>query len=144
MIALSHAPLAVERVVAAVADPAHGGLGCFVGSTRAEPGPMPLVALHYEAYEVLARDELRHIAERLSREHGARIAIVHRLGRVAVGEVAVVVAASAPHRAEALAACSAAVEALKADVPIWKRTIRADGSGDWVGGPEMGAVTVPR
>lgn len=140
MIALSHAPLDASAVAAAVADGEHGATVVFAGTTRAESAAREVVALEYEAFAEMALDSMRAIAAAVAHRHGARVAIVHRLGRVAVGEDAVVAAASAPHRAAAFAACAEAMNLLKADVPIWKRTIHADGGTRWDDGV-AGALT---
>jgi molybdopterin synthase catalytic subunit len=88
--------------------------------------------LHYEAYEPMALRALQQIVTDLSCEHGATVAIHHRLGTLVPGELAVVIAAGAPHRAEAFAACRDAIERLKRDVPIWKKEVATDGAV-WVG-----------
>lgn len=131
MIGLSDLPLDVAAVCATVADDEHGGTAVFVGSTRAERDVRHVTALEYEAFATMAVAEMEHIASHVSRCHGARLAMVHRLGVVDVGEPAVVVAASAPHRAAAFEACRDAVDRLKADVPIWKRVHHADGTAAW-------------
>lgn len=131
MIALTADQIDPEEVRRAVDDPEHGGLTMFVGLTRREGGERPVEALEYDAYEPLAIVELERIAEEARERHGARMAIVHRLGRVAVGEPSVVVAASAPHRAEAFAACREGIDRLKQTVPIWKCTHFGDGGREW-------------
>jgi molybdopterin synthase catalytic subunit len=89
--------------------------------------------LEYEAYAPMAVRVMDEIRARIETElPGTRVAIHHRIGRLAVGEPAVVIAASAPHRAEAFAACREAIEALKRDVPIWKREVADDGAV-WIG-----------
>jgi molybdopterin synthase catalytic subunit len=80
----------------------------------------------------MAEERLAAIAGELERRHGARLAILHRTGVLAVGDVAVVIAASAPHRAEAFAACREAIERLKVEVPIWKKEVGEDGE-EWIG-----------
>ena len=89
--------------------------------------------LEYEAYGSMARRTMAVLIDRLEAEFpGARVAIVHRTGILSVGEAAVVIAASAPHRDEAFAACREAIDRLKRDVPIWKKEIAEDGE-TWVG-----------
>jgi molybdopterin synthase catalytic subunit len=130
---LSHAPLELATVVAAVAHAGAGGIATFIGNVRGTSRGQTIVHLDYEAYDGMAARVMADIAARIARDiDGARVAIHHRLGRLVVGDTAVIVAASAPHRAEAFAACRAAIEALKADVPIWKREVSADGS-TWIG-----------
>jgi molybdopterin synthase catalytic subunit len=131
MIALTTDPIDPDEVRAAVDDPEHGGLAVFVGLTRRESAERPVDALEYDAYEPLAIAELQRIADEAGARHGARVAIVHRLGRVAVGEASVVVAASAPHRAEAFDACRESIDRLKQTVPIWKCTLHSDGGREW-------------
>lgn len=131
MIALTPDPIDVEAVRRSVGDPAHGGEAVFVGVTRREDHARPVAALEYEAYEELAVAELTRIAGEAAARHGARVAIVHRVGMVAVGEPSVVVAASAPHRDEAFAACREGIDRLKETVPIWKRTHFSDGGREW-------------
>ncbi len=99
-----------------------GGLALFVGVVRDENEGHKVERLDYEAYGPMAEKEMARIAEDLARSHpDAQVLFRHRVGALAVGDVAVVVAASAPHRAEAFAACRAGIEAIKARVPIWKR-----------------------
>lgn len=140
MIALSERPLDTAALTAAVADPEHGATALFVGTTRAEAGRREVVALVYEAYAELALAEMERIAAEIGALHGARLAIAHRIGRVAVGEPSVAVAASAPHRPRAFAACRGAIDALKLHVPIWKLTVHADGAEVWIDGRDPSPV----
>lgn len=145
MIALTPDPLDPEAARRAVEHPEHGGLCVFVGLTRREGGERAVVALEYDAYESLAIAELTRIARDAERRHGALLAIVHRIGRVAVGDASVVVAASAPHRAEAFTACREGIDRLKESAPIWKCAHFADGGREWDAGarhaPAGGAAT---
>jgi molybdopterin synthase catalytic subunit len=125
-------PLALAEVVEAVAGTGHGAVVTFTGDVRGETGGRRVVRLEYEAYGPMAERKLAEIGEAAGREHGARVAIVHRVGTLAPGEAAVVIAAAAPHRAPAFRACEAAIERLKRDAPIWKREVFEDGSA-WVG-----------
>jgi len=105
----------------------------FTGVVRSHSRGKRIVRLEYEAYRPMAERKLAEIAQRIAAEiPGTRLAIVHRLGALAVGEAAVVIAASAPHRAAAFDACRAAIERLKTDVPIWKKEIADDGE-EWIG-----------
>ena len=89
--------------------------------------------LEYEAYRGMAERKLAEIGGQLEKEMpGVRVAIVHRVGKLEVGELAVVIAASAPHRAQAFDACRAAIDRLKESVPIWKKEIAEDGE-EWIG-----------
>lgn len=134
MIALVDAPLDHSALLAAVADPEHGGLATFVGTTRREGDRREVAALRYEAYEELALAEMRAIAAEAATAWGARVALIHRLGEVAVGDPSVAVAASAPHRAAAFAACRHVIDELKHRAPIWKQTVFADGGTAWIDG----------
>ncbi len=125
-------PIEIAEVVAAVSAPGRGGLVTFTGAVRAETRGKPVLRLEYEAYRPMAERKLAEIGGALEAEHGAVLAIVHRVGVLAPGEPAVVIAAAAAHRTPAFRACEAAIERLKKDVPIWKREVFADGSV-WVG-----------
>jgi molybdopterin synthase catalytic subunit len=127
------AALDVERVIDAVRDPSAGAIVSFSGTVRDRTAGLEVVALEYEAYEPMAARYLRKIGEEIAAKFPlARVAIAHRIGRLVVGEVSVVIAVSSPHRADAFEACRYAIERLKEDVPIWKKEIRRDGSV-WVG-----------
>jgi molybdopterin converting factor subunit 1 len=132
-IALSATPLSLAEVVAEVEGPEQGGVVTFTGTVRRH-GQQPKVArLEYEAYGPMAERVLAAIAAEIEGEWpGTRVAIHHRTGTLLVGEVAVVIAASAPHRAEAFEACRAAIERLKQRAPIWKKEVGEDGAV-WVG-----------
>ena len=140
MIALTPDPIDPEAVRRAVEDPEHGGLTVFVGLTRRDGADRPVVALEYDAYEPLAVAELKRSAHDAEERYGARVAIVHRVGRVNVGEPSVVVAASAPHRAEAFAACRDGIDRLKESVPVWKCAHFADGGREWDPGAPQAAA----
>ena len=113
--------------------PEYGGVVTFVGHVRATAGDGRAVdGLNYEAHRELALAEMRAIgAEVAERFGGARVAIAHRLGELRVGEAAVAVAAAAPHRAEAFAACAYAVDELKRRVAVWKQERYRDGDAVW-------------
>jgi molybdopterin synthase catalytic subunit len=126
-------PLRLEEVVEAVAGEAHGGLVTFSGSVRNQTRGRRVVKLEYEAYPPMAEKKLAEIgAEVAGRFNGTRLAIVHRVGTLVPGELAVVIAAAAPHRKEAFLGCEHAIERLKQDVPIWKKEFYEDGEV-WVG-----------
>jgi molybdopterin synthase catalytic subunit len=125
---LSEAPLDVSAVVARVAGPGIGGIVTFVGTVRDEARGRAIRRLEYEAYPEMAEEEMERIAEEAAaRFPGARVAMDHRAGALAIGEIAVVVVAGAPHRAEAFDACRFAIDTLKQRVPIWKKEIATDG-----------------
>lgn len=125
-------PLDLAEAVDAVAGPERGGLVTFRGDVRGVSHGKRVLRLEYEAYVPMAERKLAEIGRALGEEHGALLSIVHRIGALAPGEAAVVIAAAAPHRAPAFRACEAAIERLKQDAPIWKREVYEDGS-EWVG-----------
>ncbi len=130
---LRSAPITLAEVEAAVAAPEAGAVVGFAGTVRDHTGPHAVEALEYEAYPGMAERVLREAAgEVVAASPNARVAVLHRVGRLGVGEVAVVIAVSAPHRAEAFEGCRLVLERLKADAPIWKRELRSDGSV-WLG-----------
>jgi len=128
-------PLRVAASVEFVSDPAAGGIAVFLGTTREERGErgVELAALDYEAYGEMAVGQMRELARRTrDKWEVVKIAVLHRVGRVALAEPSVVIAVSTPHRAEAFEACRFLIDALKAEVAIWKKEVWADGSGTWV------------
>jgi molybdopterin synthase catalytic subunit len=125
-------PLAPERPVEQVAGPDCGAVVSFVGTVRSSNHGKAVVRLEYEAYADMALRVFDHIASEARERWGARVSIHHRTGALDPGELSVVIAAAAPHRADAFEACRHAIELLKKDAPIWKREIYPDGSS-WVG-----------
>lgn len=127
--------LSVDEALAHVADPAAGGTCVFVGTVRDHSDEGAVTGLTYEAWDELAIARFRELAgEVAERWPICRVALVHRTGELSVGEISVIVAVSAPHRAEAFEACRHAIERLKHDVPIWKKEALADGDAHWVMG----------
>lgn len=133
LVALGDSPPSIDQAVAHVK---HGGAGAvcvFLGVVRDQNDGRPVVKLEYEAYGSMAMAEMTRIARELALEiPGVRLAMLHRTGTLSVGDVAVVCAASAPHRGEAYRACRALIDRVKARVPIWKREHGPDGAY-WVG-----------
>jgi molybdopterin synthase catalytic subunit len=130
---LRSTPLSVDEVLASLRAPEVGGIALFIGTVRDHAGGRAVVRLDYEAHPQLAQQEMTRILQALGAEHpGVRMAALHRVGELAIGELAVIVGASSPHRAEAFAACRAAIERIKERVPIWKKEWSDDGSGTWV------------
>jgi len=126
-------PLRLSEVVEAVGGEAQGGLVTFSGTVRNQTRGRRVLRLEYEAYAEMAEKVLARIGhEAEERWPGSRLSILHRVGTLAPGEVAVVIAASAPHRGEAFEACRHAIERLKQYVPIWKKEFFEDGEV-WVG-----------
>lgn len=127
--------LSVEEVTAAVADAAAGGLTLFVGAVRDHDENKSVVGLEYTAHPS-ALDALVAVAEEVGKEYDVlAVAAVHRVGRLAIGDAAVVVATAAAHRGEAFEASRALIDRLKERVPIWKHQLFADGTDEWVGTP---------
>ena len=130
---ISHEALSVDRALAEVSHPGAGGIALFVGAVRDENDDRAVTRLDYEAYETMALAEMRRIAEEISAALPmTRLAVHHRVGKLEVGDLAVVCAASAPHRDEAFRACRLLIDEVKARVPIWKREWGPDGPY-WVG-----------
>lgn len=133
--AVRESPLSVDEVLAAVSDPTSGGLAFFVGTIRDHDDGREVTGLDYSAHPSV-EEELRAVADEIAATHPVRaVAAVHRIGALGIGDVAVIVAAAAPHRAEAFAACRALIDELKTRVPIWKNQAFADGATEWVGAP---------
>lgn len=132
---LQHEPIDAAALVARIRDDAYGGLVVFEGIVRTPDGDREIEALEYEAWEERASAMLEQIAREVGEKCGApAIVAVHRLGRVAPGETAVVCAAAAPHRPEAFAATRDLIDRLKAEVPIWRKEIAGDGTR-WMENP---------
>jgi MoaE-MoaD fusion protein len=126
-------PLSLDRLVRAVSSPDAGGVVTFTGVVRRHSAGRAVERLEYEAYGEMAEKVMRDLCDEVEAEiAGARVAVEHRVGALAVGDVAVVIAASAPHRAEAFTACRALIDRLKQRVPIWKKELGPDGA-EWVG-----------
>ena len=130
---LTETPLSLDEVVRAVASDEAGAVATFSGTARVESRGRRVLYLDYEAYEPMAEVMLAQLAAELRNRHGLTgIAIHHRVGRVGIGEPSVVIAASAPHRAEAFAACREAIETLKTSIPLWKKEVYVGGE-EWIG-----------
>jgi len=132
-VALTDEPLDPRAVEAEVEGPDRGGVVTFTGRVRDHTGEHGVERLEYEAYRSMALKVMQSILDETEGKFtGVRLAIHHRLGVLAIGQAAVVIAAAAPHRAAAFEACAYAIDRLKEDVPIFKREVRTDGSV-WVG-----------
>lgn len=135
LIAVRESELSVDEVRAAVADPAAGGIALFAGAVRDSDHDRGVSGLSYSAHPSAA-GELRRVAEAIAEKYPViGIAAVHRVGDLAIGDLAVVLAVSCPHRAEAFDACRDLIDILKASVPIWKHQRFDDGTAEWVGTP---------
>jgi molybdopterin synthase catalytic subunit len=138
LLSITADPLDVQAVVTRAEEAAgagrHGAVAVFIGNVRGENLGRRVVDLHYEAYEPLAINAFGIIAaEAAEAWPGARVAVRHRVGRLAVGEASVVIAAASPHRAEAFHACRYVIERVKQIAPIWKREV-FDGGEAWIEG----------
>ena len=130
---LSDEQLSLDRVVDEVRDERAGAIATFTGTTRIQSRGRTVEHLDYEAYEGMAEAVMGEIAAELSARYElCGVAIHHRIGRVGIGDTSVVIAVSAPHRGDALAACKDAIDALKERVPLWKKEVY-DGGEEWLG-----------
>ncbi|MDX6436891.1 MAG: MoaE-MoaD fusion protein [Gaiellaceae bacterium] len=130
---LSSEPLSLDAVVEEVRSDSAGAIATFVGTTRQHSRGRSVLHLDYEAYEEMAEQVMAEIAAELKERHElCEIAIHHRTGRVDIGEASVVIAVSAPHRQDALAACKEAIDTLKERVPLWKKEFY-EGGEEWIG-----------
>jgi len=135
LIAIRESELSVDEVRAAVADPGAGGIALFAGAVRDTDHDQGVTGLSYTAHPS-AEAELRRVAGEIADKFGVvAVAAVHRVGDLGLGDLAVVVGVSCPHRAEAFDACRALIDELKASVPIWKHQRFTDGTTEWVGSP---------
>ena len=126
-------PLSLDALARAVGQTSSGAVATFLGIVREFARGRRVCFLEYDAYPEMATAEMRRIGEEIRRQWPVdRIAMVHRIGRLAIGEASVAIAVSSPHRREALQACAYAIERVKEIVPIWKREVWADGA-EWIG-----------
>ena len=126
-------PLSLDAVVDEVRSEEAGAIATFTGTTRVQSRGRTVLHLDYEAYEEMAEQAMAEIAEELKGRYDlCEIAIHHRTGRVDIGEASVVIAVSAPHRQDALAACKDAIDTLKQQVPLWKKEFY-EGGEEWIG-----------
>lgn len=128
---ISELPLDPAVVDAAVRGPRYGAVVLFTGVVRDHDGGQAVSALEYSAHPEAARF-LRECCAAAAESSGLPVAAVHRIGNLVVGDLAIVTAVAAPHRGEAFAVCSALVDRIKHEVPIWKRQLFADGLSEWV------------
>ncbi len=136
-------PISIERLVEAVEDPGAGAICTFLGVVRDHNLGRQVQYLEYEAYPEMAVPAMERIADEIrSRWAVTHVAMVHRVGRLEIGEASVGIAVSSPHRAEAFAACHYAIDRLKETVPIWKKEIWTDGE-EWIEGTAIGDTESP-
>jgi len=127
---LTNSAISVESLLSAVQSPERGGTCVFLGTVR---GDEDVTAIDYSAYDDMAVAEIERIlAEAAQRWKEARVTLQHRLGLVPVGETSIGIAAAAPHRDEAFAACRYVIEEVKQRLPVWKKELHLDGSATWV------------
>jgi molybdopterin synthase catalytic subunit len=135
LIAIRDTELSLDEVRAAVATPGAGGIALFAGAVRDSDHDQGVSGLSYSAHP-LAEAELRRVAELIAEKFKVLgLAAVHRVGDLAVGDLAVVTAVACAHRSEAFDACRELIDVLKASVPIWKHQRFTDGTSEWVGTP---------
>jgi molybdopterin synthase catalytic subunit len=135
LVEIQETPLDVAAVLASVEGDGSGGVTLFVGRVRDHDSDKDVVGLDYSAHPT-ALDTMRAICERVADAHPVHgIAAVHRVGSLAIGDIAVVVAAAAAHRGQAFDASRDLIDTLKSEVPIWKHQRFTDGSDEWVGSP---------
>ncbi|NGN68625.1 molybdenum cofactor biosynthesis protein MoaE [Streptomyces sp. A7024] len=133
LLGIRETPLSLDEVYAAVGDAAAGGISLFVGTVRNHDGGQDVDELGYSCHPT-AEAELRRIAEKVAADYPVRaLAAVHRVGDLAIGDIAVIVAVACPHRGEAFEACRRLIDTLKHEVPIWKHQRFSDGTEEWVG-----------
>jgi molybdopterin synthase catalytic subunit len=127
-IELKDTPLSISDAEGFVESPDTGGSVVFIGTVRNKTQAKPVMRLEFEAYEPMAISEMRKISEQaLAQFAVTKIAIHHRVGVLEIGEIAVVIAVSAPHRGAAFDACEHCIDTLKLTVPIWKKEVFEDG-----------------
>lgn len=125
--------LSIDEAVALVAHPGAGGIALFLGTVRDANDGRTVTKLEYEAYATMARAEMNRICLEIEAEiAGVRVAALHRIGDLAIGDIAVICAASAPHRGEAFRACRLLIDRIKERAPIWKREHGPEGPY-WIG-----------
>jgi len=130
MTRLTRSAISVEALLGEVQGPERGGTCVFLGTVRSGDD---VTGIEYSAYDDMALAEInRMLAEAEERWPDARVTLRHRLGLVPVGEASIAIAAAAPHREAAFAACRYVIEEVKKRLPIWKKELHADGSGTWV------------
>ena len=133
MIEITHSALDPQPITAAVRRDSNGAVVTFLGATRRNSMGKSVLYLEYEAYEPMALKKLSEIADEVTEKWGIEdVAIVHRIGRLEIEDVSLVVAIASPHRKEAFQACGYVVDRIKEDVPIWKKEVFEDGEV-WVG-----------
>ena len=128
MLKLTHEPLSIDAVFELVADPGAGGVVLFIGTVREQTDGKSVTALEYESFKPMAEKQIEEIEKQINAKWDVRkICVVHRLGRLLVGDKSIIIGVSAPHRREAFEASRYMIEQIKKDVPIWKKEFFEDG-----------------
>jgi len=136
VIELTDKKIDVDRVIRSVEEPSAGGTSVFIGTTRNHSDGKEVLEMEYQAYNPMALKKMNELAENArSKWKLTKVSIVHRVGRLQIGEASVVIAVSAPHRKEAFEACRFTIDTLKESIPIWKKEFFRDGEA-WVGTEE--------
>jgi molybdopterin synthase catalytic subunit len=135
MVLLTEEPLDPQQAACAVMTNSDGAYVLFVGVVRDHARGRRVTGLHYDVYKPLAERQMARIVDQVRERWGLRCAILHRFGYLPVGEASVVVCVSSAHRADAFEACRWAIDALKSDVPIWKKEFASDGTY-WIEGDD--------
>jgi molybdopterin synthase catalytic subunit len=131
--AITEEPIDVGALTAQVVDARHGAVVTFVGVVRGFSRGKEISYLEYEAYEGMAVKKMAEVADQIRERWGLdRVAIVHRIGRLAIGEASIAIAVASPHRHEAFEACEYAINTVKRTVPVWKKEVWSDGEV-WIG-----------
>ncbi len=132
MIEITSNPIAREKIIQAAESPKAGALNVFIGTVRSNTSNKKVIRLEYECYEAMAKSEIQKIIDQAcTRWPLLKVAISHRTGILAIGDEAIVLAVSTPHRKESFEACQFIIDTLKQTVPIWKKEIYEDGE-EWV------------
>ncbi len=140
MIEITHEPLNPEAITAKVLNAANGAVVTFLGTTRGRTANRNVLHLEYEAYTPMAEKKLDEVAEEIRSKYSVEdVFIAHRVGRLEIEEISLVVAVASPHRKDAFAACEYAVDRIKQTVPIWKKEF-FEGGEVWVESPEDHAL----
>ena len=143
MIDITHDPLDPDAITAQIRKDTNGAVVTFLGTTRSLTGGRRVLHLEYEAYRPMADSKLAKIVDEIRQRWSINdVAIAHRLGRLEVGEISLVIAVASPHRQGAFAACQYSVDRIKQVVPIWKKEF-FEGGEVWVGSPEDAGASEP-
>jgi molybdopterin synthase catalytic subunit len=139
---ITAAPLNLQEVYELAADPGNGSVNLMCGTVRDQTGQRPVDFLEYEAYEPMALKVFAEIADQIYQKwpETNRVIIHHRIGRLRIGEVSVIVAVGSPHRKEGFEACQYAIDTLKYNAPVWKKEYWVDGTSEWVNVKSVEAI----